>query len=176
MDKEKRTFRWTILSILLVSCIAVLILSIRFFGAKNYKLIDIENSIYYSIKVKNTMDRSYDITLDKPNFIDLVDKARRDNVLNINGGVREIDANHYFVRGFKRYKKSFISRILSFNYWYIVVEIESNENQLDIRSKWYQGDLKGPVQIQNYNSEPPERIKVKEKEIHSDLDLIVADY
>ncbi len=147
-------------------------------GSK-YELLDIEKSTYYSYKSVNTISNSYHpIKVDEVLFIDFINQIKQNNILNINSDPNEVSTNHFFIRGFKRYRKPFFYRLFSYNYWYIVVAIESivDKDKVDIVSRWYEGNKEGPVNRQNYNPEPMKSIKLNEKEIHTSLGELIEKY
>ncbi|MGD9994950.1 MAG: hypothetical protein AB7S69_16745 [Salinivirgaceae bacterium] len=156
---------------LLIGILSITWLIINTFRNR-YDIIDINSAF----KMTNTMESSFSPkNLDKTLFVDFVNKIKQNDILNISSEINEIDTNHYFVRGIKKFKKPFFYRIISFNYWYLVFEIEGVNYQINVESRWYEGNEEGPINKQNYTPKPTESIKIKEKEIHSLLEVLTKE-
>jgi hypothetical protein len=114
---------------------------------------------------------------DSAGFHELTNEIKKKEILLVEGWDREIAADHFFVRGYKRFKKPFLKRLFAqFDYWYVIFEVEYTSKQVFIKYDWLDGDEKVPVSIQNYTPSPSDDVAQKAKEIYSQLEQLVNQF
>ena len=158
----------TSIALLLASISTAVI--VTYTNTETYQYFDFEGAHRaneFASPYETSVDREYtDLT-----FHELTNTLKRKEILVIRDWERVIAADHFLLRGYRRFERPWLQRLFSrFNYWYIVFEIEYLPKRIYVRHEWFVGDGQGPVASEDFDANPTESVSLAGKGIHSHVE------